>query len=1153
MNPSGGFTAPTIGGNANNIGQDLNSMAPLATSWGGPSVGVPGEQIVRNSGTSTANASGSFLPAFWNFAKSAVSEGADIVSKTPGWIANQFENTAKGIYNGVGSSEKYLVFDQQQGNNLNQQTQELSTRLDSIIQTYKSGGMTKQAYLQALNQWNQDNANVSSKLSALESKSNTDQQNATKGLVSFGVTMASLMTDGMFGAIGGKLGAGLGASDAISGGASREAATYLSNASELVKGAQVIEKLAADKGAWDVVSPLAQQAMRQATSEVLQAAGTKATAAQISRAVAADVLLKYPLYYNAMSGTGVQVYNELNQNKYGDAAKTAAFNALLLFSGGPIGWGLKNAGKVADDLAVAMGLKTGSVLDLLSSRIDGKDPLALGKIAQEQIQKGNAADVKSMIVALASNVKRAGGNGEMAVNFITDHLSNYIGWGDLKNMTHQEVWDNMLNYWKHAEGLNELKNMGEIKGISANDARSIVPGRFSAADRNAIASYVSGGKYTTEERLQLWQQFKQDNPNAAYANNVNLDKQVTNLIKSSKDGKTLGDAINNIDALVGLEGIPKDYAKQMAKDGYIAIIPTDHNMPVVPFEQTSGKLVTNGATGDFFQKAAQPVPVLQSVGVVLTGMGLSPVAAGQSVQSAFEQNFSKAAGAFGFNAEGVDGEKSVLQKISDYMKDPAAHGAPSIAGKSLPMSDMRQLGTKDIMRATGLSQSDAQAVGNAIMQAHLDVPVEVAGLGGKLLDWNMKLNPLAGRYSRLQGALRFSWNPVFTQARLPLKEEFLSQMQTGGKMPTVAGTNWFMRIFFPGQYKQLDNIINAKEFTQLVEGHGLNAEASGASTGFSDLGATEKLSKSTKYPIAGLVQSMARNANMDATSFMQQHPQEVQDAVTALLHYDKNNSFLNSPMAKTLNMAIFPFRFNVKVGTFLAKFMASQPPGIQYAAIKGIMDVKPFLQSPQGQAWYSQHSDVIGLFKYFSPLETISTISNALQLKHDSIAQYGELGGLPFGWIPQATDAVGLTHFGQAYVNPKTGVIAKDYVPTSAYGMANVAIQDFLGSLFTYPGAAVGLPSKGTFTRGAANNILPYSSKQFNAVEPSNVTPQEQQFSQIVQQTHGIAPPPIQNNTPQNATLNPVPAQHSPLQTPVPKSTSGTKLRKSQFKPAPLP
>lgn len=1258
------------------------ALAPLAPTWNGAQNGVAVGQTVTKSAPSSASTD--ILPQFWNKVTSVVGESASILGTGAHWAGTQLVNAAEApIQYGAGVAN--AIVDKMNVDSLSAQTQELTQRQDTILQAYKSGQLSKADYVKALGELNQDWSNVSSQLSAFESKTSIDQKNFTLATVGTEVDLLSLMTGGAASGassrLAGSLGAGLSTSELVA--ANVAAADTISSAVGVMRGAAMISQLASSEADWTALSPLAQQVMRQATTQALTTAAKSATAAQITRAAAADILLKFPLYYNALDSSGVQVYNELNQNKYGDAVKTIAFNAALLLSGGPIGWGLKQGGKLAQSAAVALGLRPGSILDELSRQVGNGDPLALGKIASQQVKAGNEAEVRAMIVGLESNLKAAGGNPSLAVNRIVDHLQNYIGWGDLKGMTPQQLWDNMVNYWKHADGLQQLKAEGKIAGMAADDSRMVVPLRFTTQDKNAIAAAVtqpdlpladvgagasSGAQpvdmtgapdflqpsektaasdltqssgftrpaeaanvtstadlklpkgYTTDKfgsiydasgkelttgqiqdllqnargegylsqfekasregdqatmdrivaehpgdqrlrvpesekqwmiarRLQAWEQFKGAHPNTAVANNPNVDKQITNLIKTISDPQELNKAINNIPTEIGLSGIPKDYAAQMAKDGYVAGIPASHNLPVVPFAETSGKLATRGAqAGDFFVRAGAPVPILKSVGAFLVNTGLSPEQAQQTVQSVFTQHFNEAAKSFGFlSADTSKGEQTILSELYNYMKNPV--GSPvKVFGHVLPITDLRQLTKGDIMRAIpNITREDATTIQSAIMQAYLDVPRSITGLGNKVLDRSFQINPI-GRfaYSRIQGAGRFAWNPVFMQAKLPIKAEILAQMETGGKFPTIAGTNRFMSLFFPGQYKELNAIVDNPDFKTLLPG-GLGGEAESAVTGVPTLATNTAMPRTALLPVAGLVQSMAEHVGLDSATFIKEFPTQVQDAATALLHYDRNNSFLNSPLTRTLNMVFFPFRFNVKVTSFMASFLAKQAPAIQYAAIKGMMGMNSWVNSPQGQAWYSQNSDAITLFQYLSPLETISTISAALGLQHDSVAQYGELGGLPFGWIPQALDAAGVTHFGQAYVNPKTGIIAKDYIPTSAYGAVNAALQDLLGSLFTYPGATAGLPSKGSLVRAVTGQILPGSSNDFKAVTPPNVTPQEQQFSQVVQQANGTAPASATTtNTPQTTPGISVPQLSTPLNTALPKKIGGSAARKKK-------
>lgn len=1134
------------GGAERQLEGDFKAVTPFIST-----VASPAQQQIQTQVPKSGEGPG-VLPAFWTFAKGVASETGHLIGAGASFVGRTLEDMAIAPVH-FAESIAEAPADYFQANNYQKQVTAMGSRLDSITQEYKAGNLSASEYKQALGEWSQDNTNLSKELNSFSSEVSKNKSQTIKSAIDLAGDVITIGTLGV-------------ASPTVVAG-ERAATSLLDSAEAFTKGAAAINKLAMDESAWKAVSPVAQNAIKIATQQTLQAAGKGATAAQVGKSVAARLMLTYPLTFNAVAGTGEQIYKELDNNKYGDAIKTAAFNALLLMSGGVIGQALKYGSKALKGVSIAASLRPGGILDELSSRVGNGDRLALGKLAAEKVNSGSEGDVRAMIVGLEGNLKRTGGNIPQAINNIASHLEQYVGWGSLHDMTHEQLWDNMVNYWKHSEGLEKLKRAGLIEGVPSTDSRVVVPGRFTTQDKNLIAEAVTkgdlAGEQTPEQRLQVWQMFKQANPNIAAANNPNVDKQITKLIETIDNPEELHTAINRIPTQIGLKGVPKEYAAQMARDGYVAIIPKSHNLPVSTFEETSGKLATNAAEGDYFVRAAQPVPILKSVGAFLTHIGLSPEMATQRVQEVFKGNFMMNLRSIDLGHLKLVGDteeqttQDIMSKLFNYMKAPTI-GKIRINGVPLrvPITDMRQLTTRDVMAALGVSRSEARDIQDAIMQAYLQVPTAITGLGDKIVSLNFKYNPAAKPYSRIQSAARFSWNPFFRQGRLPMKAEILAQMQTGGKFPTIAGTNTFMKMFFPGQYEELDSIITNPNFRKIVPG-GLGGEAAeryGFDEGvkLNQVNGKEEYPRNALLPAAGLVRSMADREGMDVASFLEQKPEDAQNAIESLLHYDPKNGFMNSPLAKTLNIAFFPFRFNLKVSTYMARFLARQDPVVQYATIKGVMDAHKFLNSPQGMAWYSQNADAIGLFKYFSPLETIATISNALGLKHDSTAQYGELGGLPFGWIPLMLDSVGLTHFGQAYVNPKTGVIMKDYVPTSMYGAVNAALADFMSSLFTYPGASVGLPSKGKAVRQVAGALLPGSTNDFNGVNPPNVTPDEQQFSDAVQQMNSGEP--ISSGESQSShmladfTLTQHP--HTPVTI---KSPKGTAKKKRDYTPELLP
>lgn len=489
--------------------------------------------------------------------------------------------------------------------------------------------------------------------------------------------------------------------------------------------------------------------------------------------------------------------------------------------------------------------------------------------------------------------------------------------------------------------------------------------------------------------------------------------------------------------------------------------------------------------------------------------------------------------------------------LSDYRRNPTRGRIV----KALPITDYRQMTNSDIVEAFKnkgivINRSDAGDIGKAINQAWLQMPLAVRGLGDRAVDLNFKLNPLAGRYSRLQSGLRFAWNPFYQNLRAIPKTEILASAKGGG----------YSNAIFSGEYRQINP---ARELMRKLgifeEKGGLGNVVAGAegveATGDIGRNLGRRLLPQQERSIAGLVVSKANKEGLTVEQYIQNDPEGVRDMVQAIAEYDRNANFLNSPMARTLNLAIFPFRFEVKVGTAMAKALARTSPITQVAVIKGMMNAHTWLNSPEGQAWYSHNAEAIGLFEYMTPLQTLGEVGDLLGLQHNAIGQYGELGGLPFGFIPQILDAEGLTHFNQPGVDAKTGQVFPKYIPTDTRGQTETAIQNFLGSLFTYPGATIGAPSKASLTRMAAMGITGANkAKDLKSVTPTNLSGQQRSYSQTIQGLNGTLPQAAPQAPP--ATNQPVPSLPTPATTPEilhPSTSKTPKKKKSEFTPQLLP
>jgi hypothetical protein len=1058
----------------------------------------------------TPKANTGVLAGFTHFLGSVATEGSHIVGgvltaggHALGGMATSIYHYPQGIYRGINDR---LQIDQNQA-----MSQHLNDSLDSLRNLYKSGRISKADYQSDLSDLTLQNNKLVESAQSLDNRVNIDKSNAYQATVDLASAIVTVITGGTDLAAAGA--AGLAGDTGVS-----TAADYLASTSAhgfLAATENGLTKVAADEVALKGLTPAAQMAARDATISAAKSAGNSALASQVSRAAAVNLAFKYPLTYVALSSTGHQLYNQLDQKQYGAAVRTAAFNALLVVAGGPILSALKYGGTAIKDAAFG---KT-TFWDELSKYYGDGSANGFTRAVQQITSKMAPEDAKIFVKNLANveatNVHAMGGDVASAAARLANGMKNVYGF-DLSTVDHQSALHDMAKFAKNQQ----------LADQTAKDLNlgSVTAGRFDARDKNVISASLSpameaGGK---QQALQAWEDLKASNPSQSWANNQNVDKQIKNLINQHPDSGSLDNAIRNIRAAFTPEGFPSDVAKQMAKDGYIPIKPVNLE---APFVEGGAKFKSSFAPdNNLFLKTVQPLPILSHLGDALTSIGLSPNASTQAVYQVFNSNLAKnlqEAGVVehfaGFGAESAQqSTDTLIKQLSDYAHSPT-RGGLNINGNSLrpPITDLRQLTVKDIQAAVeGTSGYDANKIKDAISQAMLDVPINVRGMGDRLVDRARQV-PGFNRYLGLQGAARFGWNPFF-KVKLMAKTESLTQLQSGGKILTIPGTNSMIRAIAPETYANIENTRTVLRDAGIFDTAGKSGFAGGE--GFADVGAnsanlSHHLLPSQERSISSLINTQAAKTGLTPEQFVNTFNQQTRDTVQAITGYDRNANFLNSPMARTINLAFFPFRFNIKVAGFMARALQNADTVTQFAVVHGLYNAGNWLNSAEGQAWYSRNSDVIGLIKYFTPLETLSTMAHILGQQPNSVGNFGEMGGLPFGWIPQLLDAEGITHglTQSPYVSPKTGDVIPTYVPATDKGRLLTAIQDLIGSVYTYPGSTVGMPSKTGLDRNIAIGLTGANKKTDLSLSTPAIPAGLQSFSDAVKAANP-APAPLANN-----------------------------------------
>lgn len=1129
-------------GNGNSgqaLQHSINQLAPLADSFHGPM--NPNPAYVTPTVHQDTGVMASFAHFLGGVAHSFVSIG-ETVAKWTGHELASMVTAPMHLGEGIGLG----LLDRSSLNRIQAQNGDNSHRLDTLNAEFKAGRITNQQYKDGLAELNQEMMNLSREATGLNKKIGLDQKNTTAALIDTAATMVTILTAGLGKATTVALTRGgavpLGEKTAADWLITPAADTYLSDAQTGLRAA------IADPEIFAKLSPSVQYAVQKVTADVLASGTSYMTAGAAVRATAVNLAFKYPVYFSYTSSTAQDIYQKLDDGKYGAAVRSAAFNAMLLLSGGPIGQALKYGGKAVGGVSARMFGKTSFWDELSKYYGDGsasgfRD--AAANIYQQLGAKDGEAFIKDLAATEATNMQAVAGDAVAAAARVAEGMKNQRGFGTLTSFTHEE-------------GLLDMRKMSEAQRIADQTGRQVGLGPITVGVVDARSLKGIGeqlGAVSFRSRFKAWETMKKSGANYGWANNENFDKQIKELIRTHRDQVELQNAVLNIKASFYVKGFPTKIAKQLGKMGYLPISPVDLQ---APFKEGVGKLSTKFAEGeDYFIKTSQPLPVLGHTGELISRMGLSPNASSERTYQLFNQNVSA-------NLSETEVARSIVTKlgmggskipddVSDYMLKKLKNHETR-----LPVRDYRMYTNRDIRAALGVNSSEALEIQKAISKAYFQVPLAVRGLGDRAVDSIYVLRPtraVTSRYMKIQGALRFSWNPFFQYLRVIPKTEILASAEGGGVLSSVFG----------GRMGRMGEIRSALHETGAFDKGGFTKTFGAEGEEFlspvqRNLG--KKLLPMQERSISGLIGAQADRMGMDWKQYMNTYPDQVRDTIQMIAEYDRKSNFLNSPLARTLNIAFFPFRFETKVATIFARNLAKADMMTQVATVNGVLRAHEFLTSDEGQTWYAKNADAIGIMKYITPIASLAEVFESLLPGHDHhLGNFGELGGLPFGWIPQLLDAEGLTQFSQPGVNAKTGEPFPKYIPNDTKGQLAIAVQDLIGSLFSYPGATIGAPSKSKVTRTIAQGVTGAHTTDFTMTTPVNLSAQQKDYSAHIQALAGTTPgalsqPPPQPQAPGvavNPSAPPTPLPRKPAGSGSGKSSKAPKKKKADYVPNLLP
>jgi hypothetical protein len=705
---------------------------------------------------------------------------------------------------------------------------------------------------------------------------------------------------------------------------------------------------------------------------------------------------------------GTQVVNDVNNKKYGDAAKSVASFAALAAAPGLVG---KYGPGVADSVGSAIFGKAGSEINKLK--------FSDGAVSDFLSTLSGSAQKKYTNIAKQVN-QRIADEGRSASK-VTQYYANGKSIGET---TVKDFLDQANKHIGAEKAIIKDVAQGVHPGLSVGDGKKVIAARWDAAARAKVV-----------EELQKGTDIKQLIDDGTIPNNPGLKAEINNKIAS-------GD----------IEGIKKIFAaspatksaeldKLIAETGGIKKYAGGYVPSIAP--STAANYVSPSKAAELAANI-EAKPGLAGIGKAITKAGISPVANEPgALQSAIKTNFKGELGKLDTNLSGKTESlySAVLKK----------------AGDSRGITDVRLLSRRalgQVLSDENITSISAGDLKKALINSQLKVPASLQSFGGKLTSGAIKYIPGEKTFLKAQSYGRFGINPIFA-SKVAIKSGYLGAIDSNGG-----------RIAGPVS-KEVDTYVKGLGGAKSLGGTTEDILGTPGATAAGQFG-VDKI----QHNIAGnLVQNILKKngASIEDIAKNPQLKQQVDHAVQMIYGYPKGG-VLDSNLMKSLNVAVFPARFEAKVLGATAKAIINQPPVVRASILNGLLKTQNFLNSPKGQQWKKDNSELVDVARYFTPLDTLSKVMGAVtgQGHGVNLKDLGAIGGLPFGVFTQIlTDqGVNLGPLGSSdYVPTKTGVAIGRQIPETTKAKISTALGDIISQSFSYPGAQLGLPSKASIVK----------------------------------------------------------------------------------------
>lgn len=639
------------------------------------------------------------------------------------------------------------------------------------------------------------------------------------------------------------------------------------------------------------------------------------------------------------------------------------------------------------------------------------------------------------------------------------------------------------------------------EGFELPDGKGPVLGRITPAAKSELSKRLAASDDPAAEMAKIAKEGI--DVEGQKLKNVNLIGQLQDIVDSGRKGDDLANAINK--KLTATQMTMVNGKPILTKNGLFLALADN---PGVVKNPSKVAAITKGSKA--------PLGV---IGRTLDKIGLSTKSADPAEQKAI---FNQVKNNF---IEAVNDDDSIKVSGKDILGR-----LNSLTDKKTGVFDIRQLTKKEIADVLGGDKAEAKKIMGYYNDAFKSLSFKDRGLAGKLTDFNMRNNPLAAPYSRIQSVARYELNPFF---RAQENTETALGSALAGRAPVMPRTTKYN--------KTVKVLEDAGFFKKELAGN--------AGEGAAGLGAVSaKLSPFQKSQFAKDIENMSGGGKENVLKFINdpKNTDLIQNIKTIAQYPDRG--LTSSNFMKAMNLAVFPMRYNIKVTEYAAKALAKQSGPTQMAVIKGIKDFSDWQKTPEGIKWNSDNSEIIGLLRYFTP---VGTVESALRMLSPGevrgVKDLGQIGGLPFGVISRVLQGQGITKSATPYLNPKTGEVVPDKIPADAKARASQALADIIDTMFTFPGRLVDAPlSKKQISQGAAEwaTLGTLKGGKYESVTRTDLTDKQKKTQAVLRA--GQASPVLKGpSTVKNRSVD-ISSKKAPTITPIYKTTAKGKKVKAK-------